>query len=250
MALHDELDYLLACDELTSEDWGSLCQVLEIELPNTSTDRRKKFNEEIRHNFGHTLVNIFRDQYSPDYQEIVKGAAEKLDINIKDHHTVVEIEDKIIVEVIDRAKGHIIKEHGPAAWKRIEDEIEREIKSMIERGDLPPGVIEQLKQTRGAAIMAALYAGKLAGFALYQVAAQTFFYIAKFLGLRLGVAVVGPAIGGVLAFLLGPAGFILAALTLIYDLGNTNWKKTIPAVVTVAIYRRKYGMVGNLALAQ
>jgi uncharacterized protein YaaW (UPF0174 family) len=38
-------------------------------------------------------------------------------------------------------------------------------------------------------------------------------------------------------------GLAISTLMLGYDFGNTNWKKTIPAVVTVAILRRKYNLV-------
>jgi uncharacterized protein YaaW (UPF0174 family) len=89
--------------------------------------------------------------------------------------------------------------------------------------------------------MAALASGRLAGFALYKVSMQAFFQIARFMGWRIGVAAAGPMIGGALSFLLGPAGWLLAGLTLVYDLGNTNWQKTIPAVVMTSILRRKHG---------
>lgn len=240
MAKHDGLDRLLTSEKLTADDWKSLKEILDIDIPEEGTKRRENFNEEIRHNYGHTLANIFRKWYEPDYEELVRGTAKKLSINIKDHHSVTEIEDKIIIEVIDMAKEKIIKEKGVSAWQEIEKNVEEEIEKMIERGELPPGAIEELKKARGAALMGALYAGHLAGFALYQVAAQVFFQIAKSLGLRIGVAFAGPLIGGVLSFLLGPAGWLLAGLTLLYDLGNTNWKKTIPSVVSVAIFRRKY----------
>ena len=241
MAKLDEVDALLVSEKMSEDDWKSLGEIVGPEFA-TGYERRERMNKEIRHNYGHTFVNPFREWYEPDYSELVKGTAEKLDIKIKEHHSVAEIEDKIIIEVIDIAKAQIIKEKGLAAWKQIEHDTEQEITAMIDRGDMPPGVMEELKKTRGAALMAALYAGRLAGFVLYQVAAQTFFQIAKFLGLRIGVAVAGPIIGGVLAFLLGPAGWLLAGLTLLFDLGNTNWKKTIPAVVTVAVLRRKYGL--------
>lgn len=243
MAKHDELDRLLTNENLTADDWKSLQEILGIDLPWGKTEKREKFNQEIRHNYGHTVVNIFREWYEPDYEKLVRGTAEKLSINIKDHHSIIEIEDKIILEVIDRAKERIIKEKGLPEWQKIEKSVAEEIEKMIERGELPPGAIEELKKARGAALMGALYAGHLAGFALYQVAAQVFFQIAKSLGLRIGVAFAGPLIGGVLSFLLGPAGWLLAGLTLLYDLGNTNWKKTIPAVVSVAIFRRKYGVI-------
>ena len=257
MARGDELDKLLADDRLLKEDWDGIEEVLGVTLPAASHDfvgasngevtasanvQRLFVNKEIRHNYGHSVANLFREWYEPDYAEIVRATAEKLKISIKDHHSVSDIEDRILSEVVDIAKAKIIKEHGQAAWDEIEKEVEQDIDKMISKGDLSPDVIEQLKQARGAGVMALLVAGKLAGFALYAVLNQAFFAIVRFAGLRIGVAAAGPVIGGAVALLLGPAGFLLAGLLLAFDIGNTSWKKTIPAVVVIASYRRKLGL--------
>jgi uncharacterized protein YaaW (UPF0174 family) len=243
VAIGDELDVLLADNRLVNEDWEGVEKILGVALPTTSHERRTQVSKEIRHNYGHTVANLFREWYEPDYVEIVRAAADKLDVKVRDHHSVAEIEDRILAEVVDVAKANIIKEYGQAAWDEIERQIDSDIDDLIAKGDLPPGVVDQLKKARGAGVIAMLIAGKLAGFALYTVVNQAFFAIARFVGLRIGVAVAGPIIGGTIAFLLGPAGWLLAAMLLIFDLGNTNWKKTIPSVVLVASYRRKFGLV-------
>lgn len=243
MAIGDELDKLLADDRLNREDWEGIEKVLGVALPTVSNERRTLVSKEIRHNYGHAVANLFREWYEPDYAEIVRATADKLDIKIRDHHTVVEIEDRILAEVIDVAKANIVKEYGQAAWDEIESQIDSDIDELIAKGDLPPGVVDQLKKARGAGVIAMLITGKLAGFALYAVLNQAFFAIARFVGIRVGVAVAGPIIGGTVAILLGPAGWLLAAMLLIFDLGNTNWKKTIPSIVVVACYRRKLGLV-------
>lgn len=246
MAVGDELDKLLADDRLLKEDWDGIEKVLGIALPTESHDfvcaqngdvtasehlpsvsdeRRIFVNKEIRHNYGHTVSNLFREWYEPDYAVIVRATAEKLKIKVKDHHTVSDIEERILSEVVDQAKENIIKEYGQAAWDEIEKQVAQDIDEIISKGELPPGVIEQLKKARGVGVMAMLIAGRLAGFALYAVLNQAFFAIARFIGLRIGVAVAGPIIGGTVALLLGPAGWLLAALLLVFDVGNTNWKR-------------------------
>lgn len=242
MAIGDELDKLLADEGLLKEDWEGIEKVLGEAFPAESNERRKFVSKEIRHNYGHSVTNLFREWYEPDYAEIVRATAEKLKINIKDHHTVSEIEDRILAEVVDQAKENIIKEYGQAEWDKIVKQVELDIDEMISKGGLSSSVIESLKKARGAGVMAMLISGNLAGFALYAVLNQTFFAIARFVGLRIGVAVAGPMIGGTVAFLLGPAGWLFAGLLLVFDLGNTSWKKTIPAVVVVASYRRKLGL--------
>lgn len=243
MAMNDELDQLLVCEKVTSEDWEALGEILGMKTVPEPMLRRKSFNEEIRHNYGHTINNIWRNEYEPDYIDILKATAEKMGVPLKDRHTVVEIEDKLIVEAIDSMKAQIIKEKGLEAWNEIESEIDGQVEKMAETGEFDPSVLEQLKKYKGAALMAALLGGKLAGFALYQVAMQSFFAISRAMGLKIGVAAAGPVIGKGLAFLLGPVGWAVSAAWLAFDLGNTNWKKTIPSVLTVAIYRRKYELV-------
>ena len=88
--------------------------------------------------------------------------------------------------------------------------------------------------------MAAIIAGRLGGFLLFMIANQIFFKITTTLGIRIGVAVAGPIIGRVLSSLLGPAGWILTGILLVYDFGNTNWKKVIPSVVATAMFRRQF----------
>lgn len=269
MAIGDELDKLLADDRLLQEDWDGIEKILGVAIPAYSPspdfvcapngnvkearhdviqqvgviDRRTFVSKEIRHNYGHTVANMFREWYEPDYAEIVRATANELKIKVKDHHTVSEIEDRILSEVIDLAKENIIKEYGQAEWDKIVKQVEQDIDDMISKGGLSAAVVESLKKARGAGVIAMLVAGNLAGFALYAVLNQTFFAIARFIGLRIGVATAGPIIGGTVAFLLGPAGWLFAGLLLVFDLGNTSWKKTIPAVVVVASYRRKLELV-------
>lgn len=246
MAIGDELDVLLADNQVDKDAWEGFEKILGVALSTTPHERRTQASKEIRHNYGHSVANLFREWYEPDYVEIVRATADKLGVTIRDHHSVAEIEDRILAEVIDVAKANIIKEYGQAAWDEIERQIDSDIDELVAKGDLPPGVVEQLKKARGGGVMAMLIAGKLAGFALYAVVNQAFFAIARFVGLRIGVAVAGPIIGGTVAFLLGPAGWLLAAMLLIFDLGNTNWKKTIPSVVLAASYRRKFGLAGGV----
>jgi uncharacterized protein YaaW (UPF0174 family) len=264
MAIGDELDKLLVDGRILQDDWNSIEKILGVTIPayspdfvnlqNTSesipiaeiksetNDRRIFVSKEIRHNYGHSVRNLFREWYEPDYAEIVRATADKLKINIKEHHTISEIEDRILAEVIDLAKENIIKEYGQSAWDNIVKQVEQDIDDMISKGGLSAAVIENLKKARGAGVIAVLIAGNLAGFSLYIILNQTFFAIARFIGLRIGVAVAGPIIGGTVAFLLGPAGWLFAGLLLVFDLGDTSWKKTIPSVVIVASYRRKLGL--------
>ena len=110
---------------------------------------------------------------------------------------------------------------------------------MAREGKIPQADILELKGMGPGGAMAAIIAGRLSGIAIYLWANKIFFAISRTLGLRIGVAVAGPIIGRTLSFLLGPAGWVLTGLWLVYDLGNTNWRKTVSAVVAVALLRRR-----------
>lgn len=263
MAIGDELDKLLSDPRLTQDDWEAFEKILGVALPIASHERREAASKEIRHNYGHSVRNILRKWYEPDYGEIVRATAEELGVKIKDkdsrytvdatgnceipnatqngRHTVAEIEDHILVEIIEIAKAKIVSEYGAAAWAKIEQDVEQEIADRINAGDFPPEILEQIKKARGTGLMAALVVGKLVGSDLYIAALQTFSAITRFFGLPIGGAAVGPAIACV-PILFGPAGWIVSAAIFTYEFGNTNWKKTIPAVVTAAVYRRKLGL--------
>ena len=241
MAKNDELDVVLTDSRIQQEEWKALGEILEIKdiLSIKIEERQKIVNKEIRHFYGNAIINIGRTEYEPDYvNPILTDTAKKLDVAISNYR-VEDIEDHIVIKVIESYKEKIIKEKGQAAWEKIEKDIQDQLDELIRLGKIPENVADELMKMRGAALMAALIGGRLAGFALYIVANQTFFAIARYLGLRVGVAVAGPIVGGTLAFLLGPAGFALAGLILLYDLGGTNWEKVIPAVVIIAAIRKR-----------
>lgn len=241
MAKHDELDIVISNPKVEREEWEALGEILGISniMAMNLHERQKKVNQEIRHYYGHTFVNLTRNEYEPNYVEpILIETAKKLKVTVSNHRAE-DIEDKIMIKVIEIAREKIIKEKGQDAWDKIEKEIQDQLDELISLGKIPKDTVEELLKLRGAAMIAALIGGKLAGFALYIVANQAFFAIARLLGLRIGVAVAGPIVGGTLAFLLGPAGFALAGLTILYDLGNTNWKKVIPSIVIIAAIRKR-----------
>jgi uncharacterized protein YaaW (UPF0174 family) len=240
MARNDELDLLLRHPKMSDEEFSALYQVLKVEEPVPVLQRVELTNQWIRHAYSHKVIGFFTDCYSPDYIEIIRGTAKKLKVPIKDHNTLEEIEDKIVVEVIEKIKEQIIKEKGEEAWQEIEQNVRDEIDRLIAEGLLPEDVAEDLKKLRGPALLAAMFGGRIAGFTLYIVVTQVFFAVSRWLGLGIGVALAGPILGKTIALILGPVGWLLAGLLVAYDLGNTEWGKVIPAVVLVISFRRRF----------
>jgi uncharacterized protein YaaW (UPF0174 family) len=240
MAKHDELDQLLRNDKMTDKEFSEFFTVLKVKEPVPVLQRVELTNQWVRHSYGHKAVNLFRDCYDPDYSEIIRGTANKLKIPVKETNTLRELEDKIVVEVIEQIREQIIKKEGIEAWEKIEKDIRYEIDRLIAEGALPEDVADELRKLRGAALLAAMIGGRLAGFTLYIIITQAFYAISRWLGLGISVAVAGPIIGPAIAFVLGPAGWILAGLLLAFDLGNTEWGKVIPAVVLAIAFRRRF----------
>lgn len=252
MSKHDQLDVILKSGKLSREDFDALAEAIGLNecLPWDEEDRRVFLNKEIRHSYGHMLVNPFREWWEPDYRVIVEATAKKIHVHFDKSMSVEQIEENILIEMMDIARKSIIKEHGQQAWDDIVAEAEAEIKESIKLGQIKGDEALRLKALSSGSVFAALVAGKLAGFSLYMMVNKMFFAIARYLGLSIPVSIAGPIIGKTLAFLLGPYGWLLAGLFMLIELGDTRWKKVIPGVVMIAIYRRKiqYGIEGGLTV--
>lgn len=249
MSKNDQLDLVL--QKITSrDDWESLAKVCDCESSIkvnslSSSELCKKFNAEIRSNYGHTFANIFRNEYEPDYSKILKETAVKLKVKLVpkcelELYDVECLEKEILTIILEQVKAQIIIEKGYSAWNKIEIETKKGMEKLYAEGKITLEEMNDLKKYAGAGGMIALLTlGNLSGFMIYMIANQLFFAISRYLGLSIGVAVAGPVIGKSLALLLGPAGWALSGLWVLAGLGDTNWKKTIGAVVFVAAMRQQ-----------
>ena len=247
MAKNDALDVVLK--KITEkEDWESLkevCQCTDLDISYYSQQGLVKyFNKEIRRNYGNTIKNIFRDEYSPDYDDIIRAVAKKFKITIPvnqlSNYDISCIEENILGIVLKNIKEKIIQEKGYAAWCKIEEEAVSAFEQLYKDGEITLEEYEEIKNKMiSTGVIMTIIAGKISGFAVYMLMNQLFFTISRYLGLGISVAVAGPIIGKSLAFLLGPGGWALAALWVLVDLGSTNWKKTIGALLLIGVFRKK-----------
>ena len=92
-------------------------------------------------------------------------------------------------------------------------------------------------------LSALVIAGELSGFAIYKFSMIALFAVSRTLGLGLTVAGAGATFASALGVMLGPVGWGITVLSLLFSLGGTSWKKTIPSVFVVACLRKqqKYG---------
>jgi hypothetical protein len=183
----------------------------------------------IRSAAGHSLLNMFRGPHDFPYKQILIDVADKLapgwtplswtEYKLNDHHDDIEIEETI--------------------WRVYEDRVRKLMANIPEqdKADLRKEMEEDLRKAGyGDAMIAGLGAGLMGAMAVppalaYSALANTlsgFNYLSKLLR-----HVRHPAVAlGVLVFLLG------ASPILLYYLGNTNYRKTVPAALQL-IYIRK-----------
>lgn len=245
---NDALDVVLRNIE-DNEDWLALCQICECGKQaklETSSRRQliKFFNEEIRHNYGHTLANLllFRDEYTPDYDDILKATAEHLSIdNIPEKLTIRDVEhleNNIIAKGLENIKESIIKDKGLSVWENMERVAMSEIAKLYTDGKISTedyGLLKRYACSEG--LLAAVASEKLTGFTLYLVIQQLFFVMGRYLAQKMGIGVTEQIVGSTM-FLI-PAVWVLLLGPVIYELGNTNWTKTIGVVIYIAAMRKK-----------
>lgn len=226
----------------------------------------KEINREIRSNFGHTFVNLFRSSYDPDYIQIVCEVADKLEIEcpyrdkddydpwwdcyyektvidrhcLENNKDIEDIEDKIMLKYFELMKESIIKEKGQAKWDEIEESLFDSLEDMVKKGKITSDQFEKMKlgANSGLGLAAFIAAGKLSGFAIYKISMSLLFGFSRALGLGLTVGGAGATLASSLSVLLGPVGWAITALSIMISLGNTNWEKTIPAVFMIACIRK------------
>ena len=270
MAKHDALDLVLRNID-KRDDWLTIAKVADCyELMKYYLDNKKmveEFNREIRSNFGHTLVNLFRGNYDPDYVEILCEVADKLKIPCKyrkpgesspwwdcyykkdvvdrcevhNNPDIEQIEDLIIIKYFELVKESVIKEKGSDAWKNVEVEMRTNINKLHSEGKISDHDFAKLGvATKGSIGLSTLVmSGELSGFAIYKLATVALFAVSRVMGMSLAVAGAGATLSSALSIALGPLGWGLTVFGLLVSLGGTSWKKTIPTVFVIACLRKQ-----------
>ncbi|WP_295359678.1 hypothetical protein [uncultured Succiniclasticum sp.] len=89
----DEFDILLSDSRITEVEWKAFAKILKIkDIENKDTQERcLTVNKEFRHYFGNTIINVVRDEYSPDYDIIIQATRGFLGIDEVDFPTDASI---------------------------------------------------------------------------------------------------------------------------------------------------------------
>lgn len=173
---------------------------------------------EIREFGGNTFRNIIRDG-GPEYIEVVRDVARKLDAPFADHQGVPEIEQSILATVITKA------------LKEMSEKDRREFLSTLGK--------QNWSFAGGLSTMAVQGLLKSGGFASYVLMLKVVNgIVVQAIGRGLPL-VVNAALTRALGVALGPIGWIATGLWTIISLGDPAYKITIPSVVYVAWLRAK-----------
>ena len=173
---------------------------------------------EIREFGGNTFRNLFRGE-GPEYIEVVRDVARKLDAPFGEHHGVVEIERSILTTVLVKA------------LEEMSDEERRSFLSGTGKSNL--------SFTGGVSAMAVQGLLKAGGFTSYVLMLKVVNGIVVHAIGRGLPLVVNAALTRGLGVVLGPIGWIATGLWTAISLGDPAYKITIPSVVYVAWLRAK-----------
>ena len=105
-------------------------------------------------------------------------------------------------------------------------------------GNCPSCVASRFKTLRGPALLAALLAGRLAGLPQYVAASELILVLARRFGFP-DLPMAGSLLERAIAALFGPLGWTASFFWLGLDMGDTNWKRVIPAVFVIAALRKR-----------
>ena len=206
----DSIYELLA--KATPKERRALAEILEAESPHP---------EHIVEAFRWNCQSIFGylTGSEPTYSQIVQQVAEKLDIN-----PVGMMVEELEVEIARK----VLK----TAWEKMSPEetekIEAELRQAAQKFDKDEAL------TESASIFAVLMGAQLSSYGVYLLSSTTLGTLTGVIGVTLPFMV-----SRAIAIIIGPVGWIGAALFAIWKLTGANYKRLIPAILYVSALRAK-----------
>ena len=147
MSRKDNLSTLLFSGYLHAEEWTALGKVLGISgiLDLSDNARSLTVNKELRHYFGHTVANFFRDEYEPDYREpILNDVAEYLGIEVQADQSDMVLEEKVLQKILLDYKKKVIKDKGLSEWEEVERDTSKYYEILIQASQAEMSVTKEI----------------------------------------------------------------------------------------------------------
>ncbi len=171
---------------------------------------------------GHSLANLYRRGRGIPYPMIVYNLARKLKVECQPTEPVETIESRIVLKVCQNIFSKLTAEQRQELIEKAEEDARRLGKSV--KGEL--------------AGFATLGVGQLSGFGVYLLGSTVLGYVSTLLGLGLGFTAFA-TLSSYIALLIGPLGWSALGLGTILKLGAPNYKKLLPTVIVIAVYRHE-----------
>lgn len=161
----------------------------------------------------------------PDYREIVEHIAEHLNVSYSKYTFIADLEIKISQKVLE------------TVWEKMtprqREEMEVELRKAAQEFDKTGSLL-----TSGS-IFATLTAAKLSGFGVYLLASTALGALTGAVGITLPFALY-MAMSMAIKTVIGLVGWAGAALLALWQSGQSNKERLIPATVYICMLRSKY----------
>ncbi len=165
------------------------------------------------------IATLFRGGEGVPYSEVVLDVGQKLKAKVKEQNTVEKNEEEILLKMFEDALERMTDEEKRAVFRSIG----------VSDRDIPVGAIS-------AAVIQA-FLKRFGGFYIYQISVVVANMVSRaILGTGLSFAT-NAAITRTVGMLLGPIGWIATGLWMVIDLSGPAFRKTIPAVIHIALLR-------------
>lgn len=165
------------------------------------------------------IATMLRGGEGVPYEEVVLEVGQKLEAKVEKANSIEENEERILLKMFEDALERMTDDEKRAVFRSMG----------MNEGDIPLGAI-------GAAIIHNLLR-EFGGFYIYQITVIVANMVSRaLLGAGLSIAT-NAAITRTVGALLGPIGWIATGLWLIVDLAGPAFRKTVPAVIHVALLR-------------
>lgn len=219
IAPNEDLQYLVDLLTGTFSNFLEVNDVYKANCPNHKV-YADLIAKEICEYGGNSFVNLFRGS-GPAYKEIVCDVANKLKAPYNEKQSIEKIEDSIIIKILEKALDEMSDEDKQKLLKEM-------------------GGKRNLDLTGPALTNAFIILFRAGGFKSYQITLLIVNTIAKYIFGR-GLSLAGnAALARTMSILTGPIGLTVSCMWTAIDLAGPAYRVTIPAVIYIAMLRKKY----------
>lgn len=218
-------DLRLLCDIVVKDKHGnfrmteelSATQTFKRSYPNNIKEMLPELVDEFRRFGRNSFANFFRGN-GPEYSEILRDVAKRNKVSFRKNNSDAQIEQYLLQKLFDESLNNASDE---------------DLRKMMKELGYPT-----TNFTRQAAIATLMTAWKAGGFQSYILLVSVVNAVMKFLiGRGLSLAA-NAALTRMASIMMGPVGWILAAVWTLVDIAGPAYRVTVPAVIQIAYIRQ------------